>query len=271
MRYSTQASPVSTTSGDLTSILEESENGISDHELPEEPIHIINIGICSEEQEHETDSILARKCSNFVQSKKQLLNEKGIRRITFLLFKEHSFPKYFTFRARSGFEEDTIYRHLEPALAFQLEINRLSNFDIRALPCQNHRMHLYLGSAKVAAGQAVTDHRFFIRTIIRHSDFVSREASYEYLEREGEKTFLECLDQLEVAFANLEGKKTDCNHIFLNFVPPVILDPRKVADKMLSLVSQYGVRLLKMRVTEAEVKTTIKLTPTAGIYPCASF
>ena len=95
------------------------------------------------------------------------------------LLSQHSFPKYFTFRARNGFEEDTIYRHLEPALAFQLEINRLSNFDIRALPCQNHRMHLYLGSAKVAAGQAVTDHRFFIRTIIRHSDFVSRVSPHK--------------------------------------------------------------------------------------------
>ena len=59
-------------------------------------------------------------------------------------------------------------------------------------------MHLYLGSAKVgtcrqtdrqtdrqmhssshfpsqvAEGQSVTDHRFFIRTIVRHSDFVTR-------------------------------------------------------------------------------------------------
>ena len=59
-------------------------------------------------------------------------------------------------------------------MAFQLEINRLSNFSISAIPCHNHRMHLYLGSAKVAAGQPVTDYRFFIRTIIRHSDFVTR-------------------------------------------------------------------------------------------------
>lgn len=49
------------------------------------------------------------------------------------------------------FAEDMIYRHLEPALAFQLEINRLTNYDITAIPCQNHRMHLYLGSAKVRA------------------------------------------------------------------------------------------------------------------------
>lgn len=40
-------------------------------------------------------------------------------------------------------------------------------------------MHLYLGSAKVAAGQPVTDHRFFIRTIIRHSDFVTRVSGRE--------------------------------------------------------------------------------------------
>ena len=76
------------------------------------------------------------------------------------------------------FAEDTIYRHLEPAMAFQLELNRLSNFDIKAIPCHNHRMHLYLGSAKVAKGQPVTDHRLFIRTIIRHSDFVTRVCTY---------------------------------------------------------------------------------------------
>ncbi len=45
--------------------------------------------------------------------------------------------------------EDRIYRHLEPALAFQLEINRMRNFDLEAIPVANHRMHLYLGRAKV--------------------------------------------------------------------------------------------------------------------------
>lgn len=47
------------------------------------------------------------------------------------------------------FMEDRIYRHLEPALAFQLEINRMCNFDLEAIPIVNHRMHLYLGKAKV--------------------------------------------------------------------------------------------------------------------------
>lgn len=47
------------------------------------------------------------------------------------------------------FTEDLIYRHLEPALAFQLEINRMRNFELDALPVPNQRMHLYLGKAKV--------------------------------------------------------------------------------------------------------------------------
>ena len=47
------------------------------------------------------------------------------------------------------YREDQIYRHLEPALAFQLEINRLKNFDIQLIPTQNMKMHLYYATAKV--------------------------------------------------------------------------------------------------------------------------
>lgn len=72
------------------------------------------------------------------------------------------------------FAEDRIYRHLEPALAFQLELSRLRNFDVTAMPCANHKMHLYLGAARVKEGAEVTDHRFFIRVIIRHSDLITK-------------------------------------------------------------------------------------------------
>lgn len=36
------------------------------------------------------------------------------------------------------------------------------------------------------------------------------------------------MDELEVAFSNT-CVRTDCNHIFLNFVPTVIMDPSKVS------------------------------------------
>lgn len=54
------------------------------------------------------------------------------------------------------FGEDRIYRHLEPALAFQLEINRLRNFDLEAIQTNNYKMHLYLGKAKVCSPYSIS-------------------------------------------------------------------------------------------------------------------
>lgn len=54
------------------------------------------------------------------------------------------------------FGEDRIYRHLEPALAFQLEINRLRNFDLEAIQTNNYKMHLYLGKAKVCSPHSIS-------------------------------------------------------------------------------------------------------------------
>lgn len=84
------------------------------------------------------------------------------------------FPKFFTYRARDNFEEDRIYRHLEPACAFQLELNRMKSYQLEALPTANQKMHLYLGRAKGSKSQEVTDYRFFIRSIIRHSDLITK-------------------------------------------------------------------------------------------------
>lgn len=86
----------------------------------------------------------------FCQDHINLLRECRIRRVTCIVLRHREFPKYFTYRARNGFCEDVIYRHLEPALAFQLELNRLKNYDLDPIPVSNHKMHLYLGKAKVS-------------------------------------------------------------------------------------------------------------------------
>lgn len=236
--------------------------------IREEPIHILNVAIKSADQME--DEELGTMFKTFSQSKKNILVDYGLRRITFLIAQQREFPKFFTFRARDEFAEDCIYRHLEPALAFQLELNRMRNFDLTAVPCANHKMHLYLGAAKVAAGIEVTDYRFFVRAIIRHSDLVTKEASFEYLQNEGERLLLEAMDELEVAFNNT-SVRTDCNHIFLNFVPTVIMDPSKIEESVRSMVMRYGSRLWKLRVLQAEVKINIRLIPTGKAIPIRLF
>ncbi|KAM9743976.1 acetyl-CoA carboxylase isoform 2-T2 [Menidia menidia] len=234
----------------------------------ENPIHIINVSIKTADTED--DDALVKAFTAFTQSKKAILFEYGIRRITFLIAQKREFPKFFTFRARDGFQEDRIYRNLEPALAFQLELNRMRNFDLTAVPCANHKMHLYLGAARVQEGAEVTDYRFFIRAIIRHSDLITKEASFEYLQNEGERLLLEAMDELEVAFSNT-SVRTDCNHIFLNFVPTVIMDPSKIEESVRSMVMRYGSRLWKLRVLQAELKINIRLTPTGSAIPIRLF
>uniref|UniRef100_A0A8C6J096 Uncharacterized protein n=1 Tax=Melopsittacus undulatus TaxID=13146 RepID=A0A8C6J096_MELUD len=236
--------------------------------IHEEPIHILNVAL--RWADHAEDEKLVPIFRAFAQSKKKFLIDCGLRRITFLIAQQREFPKFFTFRARDEFAEDRIYRHLEPALAFQLELSRMRNFDLTAIPCANHKMHLYLGAARVQAGTEATDYRFFIRAIVRHADFITKEASFEYLQNEGERLLLEAMDELEVASSNT-NVRTDCNHIFLNFVPTVIMDPSKIEESVRSVVMRYGSRLWKLRVLQAEVKINIRLTPTAKAIPIRLF
>ncbi|CAL7951788.1 unnamed protein product [Xylocopa violacea] len=228
-------------------------------ERPAEPVHILSIAI--QEKENHDDAQMATIFGDWCAANKEELISRGIRRVTFVPLKKRQFPKFFTFRHRDGFVEDRIYRHLEPACAFQLELNRMRTYYLEALPTSNQKMHLYLGQAKVAKGQQVTDYRFFIRSIIRHSDLITKEASFDYLHNEGERVLLEAMDELEVAFSHPLAKRTDCNHIFLNFVPTVIMDPLRIEESVTNMVLRYGPRLWKLRVRQAEIKMTIRPAP----------
>lgn len=224
-----------------------------------EPIHILSVAV---RDLGDLDDIqMASLFGTFCAHHREELLSRRVRRITFAALKKRQFPKFFTFRSRDFFEEDRIYRHLEPACAFQLELNRMRTYDLEALPTANQKMHLYLGRAKSAKDQKVSDYRFFIRSIIRHSDLITKEASFEYLQNEGERVLLEAMDELEVAFSHRSAKYTDCNHIFLNFVPCVIMDPAKIEESVTKMIMRYGPRLWKLRVLQAELKLVIRPTP----------
>ncbi|XP_046476133.1 acetyl-CoA carboxylase isoform X3 [Neodiprion pinetum] len=236
------------------------ETGIAEGgEIPAEPVHILSIAV--QDNGNQDDAVMSRLFGDWCATNKEELITRGIRRVTFAALKKRQFPKFFTFRQRDGFIEDRIYRHLEPGCAFQLELNRMRTYDLEALPTSNQKMHLYLGQAKVAKGQQVTDYRFFIRSIIRHSDLITKEASFDYLHNEGERVLLEAMDELEVAFSHPLAKRTDCNHIFLNFAPTVIMDPGRIEESVTSMVLRYGPRLWKLRVRQAEIKMTIRPAP----------
>lgn len=238
----------------------------------EDPIHILNVCIKNseiliEDQEEEKDTL-----QNILIEKRQIMLDHGLRRITFIITDgKGSFPHYYTFRARDQFQEDNIYRHLEPALAFQLELNRMRSFNLKPITCTNKSLHLYYGSAKKEHhNQEITDYRFFIRSIVRHSDFLTKEASFDYMEKASEIQLLEALDELEVALSKVD-RRTDGNHIFLNFVPAVIIDPQKLENSIRMIVMRHGMRLWKLRCLQAELKMVVRLTPDGAKIPLRLF
>ena len=90
---------------------------------------------------------------------------------------------------------------------------------------------------QVSREQEVTDFRFFVRCIIRHYDLVTKDASFDYLESEGERTVMEALDALEFAMSHPQSVKTDCNHIFLNFASTLtVKDPSAVSGCICTIV-----------------------------------
>ena len=114
-------------------------------------------------------------------------------------------------------------------------------------------MHLYFATAKKLNQddqEQPSDYRFFIRSIIRHSDLVTTEASFEFVRNEGERLLLEALDELELNWGtHPQAKKTDGNHIFLNFVPTVTMHPFNIAkDIEEKILNRYAHRLLKLKV-----------------------
>uniref|UniRef100_A0A672UZ35 acetyl-CoA carboxylase n=1 Tax=Strigops habroptila TaxID=2489341 RepID=A0A672UZ35_STRHB len=201
----------------------------------EEPIHILNVAIKTDSDVD--DDGLAAMFREFTQSKVSRLDPlPGMMSLCKRVLSDFRKQVNYEVDQRFHFEEDRIYRHLEPALAFQLELNRMRNFDLTAIPCANHKMHLYLGAAKVEVGTEVTDYRFFVRAIIRHSDLVTKEASFEYLEMKG-----------------------------------ILLLCFKIEESVRSMVMRYGSRLWKLRVLQAELKINIRLTPTGKAIPIRLF
>ena len=232
---------------------------------PKEPTNILYIAV--KVSPDDSDSDISEKLNMFCSSRMKQLSEAMVRRITFIMLAPRAPPRYFTFRSRKEYKEDTIYRHLEPALAFQLELSRLKNYDLTSVHTNNHKMHLYLGTAKVAKGRPVSDFRFFIRSIIRHSDLITAAASFEYMKNEGERLLLEALDELEVAFSHPSATRTDGNHIFLNFVPCVTMDPHNIGRDINMIIDKYASRLLKLQVKCAEIRCIIRKTTSDAPVP----
>ena len=210
----------------------------------EELAAVCNIAIRDAESLDDND-ILSRIKPIIDEYREEMLNRR-VRRLTFICgHKDGTYPGYFTFRG-PAYEEDESIRHVEPALAFQLELGRLSKFNITPVFTQNRNIHVYEAVGKGAGN----DKRYFVRAVIRPGRLREDIPTVEYMTSEADRLLIDILDALEI----IGNNNSDMNHIFINFSPVFPLDPIQVQDALGGLIDRFGPRAWRLRVTTVEVR-----------------
>ena len=228
-----------------------------------ELINVCNVFVKSTDGYEGEEEILT-KMNRILDDYKTELNNVGIRRLTFVLGDNFgTYPKYFTFKTTQvgdAYIEDQMIRHIEPALAYQLELGRLSNFNIKSIPTDNRNIHVYEAVAKNSSG---VDKRYFTRGIIRTGSIKNDITASEYLTSEAHRLVSDILDQLEI----IDTTNTDLNHIFINFSAVFNITPEDVENAFASFLERFGRRLWRLRVTGAEIRIMCTDSQTGVPFP----
>ena len=96
--------------------------------------------------------------SDFCRAKstrKSLAVKAGIKTLIFIVAPDASketvtYPGFYSFRVKEGFREDPIYRHIDPPMAFQLDLSRLANFSITRFGYPTRAVHVFFAQDKFA-------------------------------------------------------------------------------------------------------------------------
>lgn len=205
------------------------------------------------------DSEILERILPIVKDYKDELYARRIRRLTFICgHKDGTYPGYYTFRGPTYVEDDSI-RHVEPALAFQLELGRLSKFNIKPVFTENRNIHIYEAVGKGAE----SDKRYFLRAVVRSGRLREDIPTAEYMVSETDRLMTDILDALEIVGTS----QADMNHIFINFSHVFPLSPSEVEEAIGGFLDRFGRRLWRLRVTGAEIRIIVTDPATGMPYP----
>ena len=222
-------------------------------------------GVCNiavrDVEELDDKQIVAQVGSLLANFKDELLARR-VRRVTIICSKDGIYPGYYTFRGPS-YEEDESIRHSEPALAFQLELHRLSKFKITPVFTENRNIHVYEAIGKGPENDKAVDKRYFVRAVVRPGRLRDDIPTAEYLISEADRLMNDILDALDI----IGNNNSDLNHIFINFSPVFNLQPHDVEEALAGFLDRFGRRLWRLRVTGAEIRILCTDPATGMPYP----
>lgn len=222
----------------------------------EELTAVCNVAIRDAESADDKE-ILSRLVPIVNDFKEEMLSRR-VRRLTFICgHKDGTYPGYYTFRGPT-YEEDSSIRHIEPALAFQLELTRLAKFNIKPVFTENRSIHMYEAVGK----NAETDKRYFTRATVRPGHLRDIPTA-EYMISEADRLMSDILDAMEIVGNN----NSDMNHIFINFSAVFPLEPKEVEEALGQFLDRFGRRAWRLRVTGAEIRIVCTDPKTGAPFP----
>jgi acetyl-CoA carboxylase / biotin carboxylase 1 len=218
---------------------------------------VVNVAVRDAEGVDDAETVARIKL--IVNDYKEELLSRRIRRITFICsHKDGSYPGYYTFRGPE-YQEDQSIRNIEPALAFQLELGRLSKFRTKPVFTENRNIHIYEAVGKETA----SDKRYFTRAVVSPGRLRDEIPTVEYLISESDRLMNDILDALEI----IGNNNSDLNHIFIHFSPVFPLQPPEVEKALGGFLERFGRRLWRLRVTGAEIRIICTDAQTGMPYP----
>ena len=196
----------------------------------------------------------SEKLIKLVNDRRKILVDHGVRRLSIMICRKGQYPLYYTLRdmGESWGEEQAI-RNIEPALAYQLELSRLKNYNLTPVFVENKSMiHIYHGVAR----ENQLDSRFFIRALVRPGRITGSINTAEYLISETDRLVSSILDALEVVSARY--RNADCNHISMNFIYNLGVTFEEVLRAVSGFIERHGKRLWRLHVTGSEIRIALE-------------
>jgi len=220
--------------------------------------NVLKAIIIPETRKPDDDQTNIAKFYQFLKPYHATLREKGIRRVTIVLAYTQLLPLYYTFRERLDYQEHAIFRHVEPPLAYHLELRRLDNYHIELIPTDNKTIHLYFAE-EIKQGKGEPHQSLFARAMVR-GDLTS--GSMDIMVAEAEHIVNECCNAIELALGQQKYRNAWNNHIFLAFLPEAPLNAEKVRGICQDMAARYWHKLGRVKVGEVELVGRLKLTDT---------
>lgn len=95
------------------------------------------------------DNSWDEKIAELINSHHDVLSKRGVCRVSILICRHGQYLMYFTLHEMGDYwnEERAIW-HVEPALTFQLELGRLSNYNLTHILVESKQLHIYHAVAR---------------------------------------------------------------------------------------------------------------------------